>query len=99
MVTLALVELDISSMELPVNNAPINAKLAAHPMVPALHVSMLSVETLLKTVNALLDSMTQEPLTAHLATPLVKPALMDHHALHALLLLSEISPLLVCAHA
>ena len=97
--TPALVELDTSSMEPPVNNAPINAKPAAHPTVLALHASMLFAETSLKTVNALLDSLIPELLTAQLATLLATPALMDHHAHHAQLLPSETSPLLVCAHA
>lgn len=97
--TPALVELDISSMEPPANNAPINAKLAAHPTVLALHALMPFAETSLKTVNALLDSLIPELLTAQLATLLVKPALMDHHAHHAQLLPSETSLLLVCVHA
>ena len=97
--TPAPVELDTSSMELPANNVPTNAKPAAHPTEPALHVSTPSAETSLKTVNALLDSLIPEPSTALLATLPVKPAPMDHHALHAQLLPSETSPLPVCAHA
>ena len=98
-VTPALVELDTSSMELPANNAPINARPAAPPTEPALHASTPSAETSPRTVNALLDSLIPEPLTAQLATPPAIPAPMDHHALHAQLLPPETSPLPVCAPA